>query len=99
MLEVGGKPDVSTTDKTTRTINNTRKDIHMTDTLLNIKQVRDRLGLSYEQVIELVKHGRLRAYRYAGTGPVMRTAIRYDTKGLRFRESDIEQMLEASLVQ
>ena len=71
----------------------------MTDTLLNIKQVSDRLGLSYEQVIELVKHGRLRAYRYAGTGPVTRTAIRYDTRGLRFRESDIEQMLEASLVQ
>ena len=39
-----------------------RKDKHMTDTLLNIKQVRDRLGLSYEQVIELVKYGRLRAY-------------------------------------
>jgi hypothetical protein len=65
--------------------------------MLNIREVRDMLGLSYIEVIRLVQSGQLRAYKYVG-GPVNRHEVRDDTKGLRFRESDIEQMLDASLV-
>jgi hypothetical protein len=74
-----------------------RKDTDMEDRMMNIREVRDRLGLSAHEVIKLVRAGRLRAYRYAG-GPVSRLDVRYDTQGLRFRESDIAAMLEASLV-
>jgi predicted DNA-binding transcriptional regulator AlpA len=70
----------------------------MEDRMLNIRQVRDKLGLSYAEVIRLVQTGRLRAYRYAGTGPVARDTVETDTRGLRFRDSDIEAMLEESLV-
>jgi hypothetical protein len=70
----------------------------MTDQMLNIREVRDRLGLSYSEVIRLVQTGRLRAYRYAGTGPLSKSEVQPDTQGLRFRETDIEQMLEASLI-
>ncbi len=66
--------------------------------MLNIRQVRDRLGLSYAEVINLVRTGRLRAYRYAGSGRLGRTDIQPDTQGLRFKESDIEQLIEASLI-
>ena len=80
------------------TIKSTRRDIHMTDTLLNIKQVRDRLGLSYAEVINLVKTGRLRAYRYAGSGRLGRTDITPDTQGLRFKVSDVDELIETSLI-
>ncbi len=70
----------------------------MTDRMMNIRQVRDTLQLSAFEVIGLVQTGRLRAYRYAGTGPVSRSEIGPETSGLRFRESDIEGMLEDSLV-
>lgn len=66
--------------------------------MLNIRQVRDRLGLSTAEVIRLVQTGRLRAYRFAGSGPLSKSEIRMDTQGLRFRESDIVQMLDESLV-
>ena len=70
----------------------------MEEKMLNIRQVRDRLGLSYIEVINLVKSGRLRAYRYAGSGRLGRTDITPDTQGLRFRESDIHELIETSLV-
>ncbi len=66
--------------------------------MLNIREVRDLLGLSYVGVIKLVRSGQLRAYSYAAGGPVDRRTITDDTRGLRFRESDIEEMLEASQV-
>jgi hypothetical protein len=66
--------------------------------MLNIRQVRDRLGLSYAEVINLVRTGRLRAYRYAGSGRLGRTDIQPDTQGLRFKESDIDELIEASRV-
>lgn len=65
--------------------------------MLNIREVRDILGLSYSGVIRLVQRGDLRAYKYVG-GPANRYEVRDDTKGLRFRESDIEAMLEARIV-
>lgn len=75
------------------------EDTHiMEDRMLNITQVRDRLGLSAYEVINLVQSGRLRAYRYAGTGPVSRLEVRPDTQALRFRDSDINELLEASLI-
>jgi hypothetical protein len=97
MLEEGGSHDVDTTTLLLVAVGSVRKDIDMEDKMLNIRQVRDRLGLSAHEVIRLVRNGRLRAYRYAG-GPVSRSAVRFDTQGLRFRESDIEAMLEDSLV-
>ncbi len=66
--------------------------------MLNIREVRDVLGLSYTGVIKLVRSGRLRAYSYTAGGPVDKSTITNDTRGLRFRESDIEEMLEASQV-
>jgi hypothetical protein len=66
--------------------------------MLNIRQVRDRLGLSYFEVMNLVQSGRLRAYRYAGSGRLGRSDITPDTKGLRFRESDIDELIEQSLI-
>jgi len=68
------------------------------DEMLNIIQVRDRLGLSYAEVTNLVRSGRLRAYRYAGSGRLGRSDIRSDTQGLRFKESDIDQLIETSLI-
>ncbi len=66
--------------------------------MLNIREIRNLLGLSNFEVIKLVRTGRLRAYRYAGTGPVSRSELTEDTRALRFRESDIEELLEQSLV-
>ena len=66
--------------------------------MLSIREVRDLLGLSYAGVIKLVRGGQLRAYSYTAGGPVDRHYITDDTRGLRFRESDIEAMLEASQV-
>ena len=70
----------------------------MADRMLNVKDVRQLLGLSAFEVLNLVKSGRLRSYRYVGNGPVSRSEVGEQTGGLRFRESDVEQMLEASLV-
>lgn len=66
--------------------------------MMNIREVRDVLGLSYDEVIRLVRGGSLRAYKYAGSGPVRRSEIDFDTKGLRFRSQDVEELLKASLV-
>lgn len=69
-----------------------------TDRMLSMKDVRDRLGLSYAEVINMVRAGRLRAYRYAGSGPISREELSHDTRGLRFRTSDVEEMLERTLI-
>lgn len=66
--------------------------------MMNLIDVRNMLGLSTNQVIRLVQRGDLRAYRYAGIGALNRHEVTRDTHGLRFRESDVEEMLEASLV-
>jgi hypothetical protein len=65
---------------------------------LNIKQVRDALGLSYQQVIRLVRSCDLRAYHYVGGVPVTKEEVTEDTYGLRFRASDVNEMLEQFLV-
>jgi excisionase family DNA binding protein len=65
--------------------------------MMNIREVRDVLGLSYDEVIRLVRNGSLKAYKYAG-GLVRRSEVDFDTKGLRFKSQDVEQLLEASLV-
>lgn len=66
--------------------------------MMNIREVRDYLDLSYFEVIRMVQTGRLRAYRYAGTGVLNRDEVTENTTGLRFKESDVEEMLENSLV-
>ncbi len=66
--------------------------------MLNIIDVRNYLGLSTSQVIRLVQSGRLKTYRYAGKGALNRHEVTLDTRGLRFRESDVEELLEQSLI-
>ncbi len=66
--------------------------------MLNIREVRDVLGLSYDEVIRLVRNGSLRCYKYVGSGPVSKKEVSFDTKGLRFKTEDVEELLEASLV-
>lgn len=66
--------------------------------MLKITEVRNMLGLSAAEVVRLVQNGQLRAYRYAGTGPVSRSELDTQTTGLRFREEDVEEMLEQSLI-
>ena len=70
----------------------------MHDRMMNIREVRNTLGLSAAEVIRLVQIGRLRAYKYAGDGPVSMTEVNTLTNGLRFRDSDVEAMLEDCLV-
>ena len=69
----------------------------MEQKMLNIVEVRNLLGLSAFKVIRLVQTGKLRPYNYVG-GPANRESVTLDTQGLRFRYSDIEAMLEESLV-
>ncbi len=65
--------------------------------MLNIREVREILGLSYGEVIRLVREDKLQAYKYVG-GPVNREELGLDTKGLRFRDKDINDLLEESLI-
>jgi predicted DNA-binding transcriptional regulator AlpA len=71
----------------------------MTERMLNVRDVRLALGLSAHEVLKLVRTGKLRCYRYVGDGPVKREDVHGQTAGLRFRESDIEAMLEDCLVE
>jgi hypothetical protein len=71
----------------------------MTERMMNVRDVRLALGLSAYEVLKLVRTGRLRSYRYVGDGPVKRADVDGQTAGLRFRESDIEAMLEDCLVE
>lgn len=66
--------------------------------MMNIREVRDVLGLSYDQVIRLVRNGNLRSYKYVGGGPVTKSEVDFNTKGLRFKSEDVEALLETSLV-
>ena len=66
--------------------------------MLNIRQVRDMLGLSYDNVIRLVKVGKLTAYRYWDDGPPNRNSLDVSTQGLRFKETEVEEFLEHHLV-
>lgn len=66
--------------------------------MMNIREVRDVLGLSYDEVIKLVRSGSLRSYKYVGGGPVTKSEVDFDTKGLRFKSEDVEALLETFLV-
>ena len=66
--------------------------------MMNLIDVRNMLGLGTNQVIRLVQSGELRCYRYSGTGVLNKNEVTVDTHGLRFRESDVEELLEASLI-
>jgi len=66
--------------------------------MLNIRQVRDLLGLSYDNVIRLVREGKLTAYRYWEDGPTDRHTLDISTQGLRFKQTDVAEFLEQSLV-
>lgn len=69
-----------------------------TDKMLAMRDVREQLQLSTAEVVNLIRTGRLRAYKYAGDGPITRGQVSYQTTGLRFRTSDIEEMLERTRI-
>ena len=66
--------------------------------LYTIREVKLALGVSYNEIFKLIKSGRLRAYRFVGDGPVTLDDLDPDMQGLRFRDSDVEDLLEASLI-
>lgn len=70
----------------------------MEDRMLNINMVRDRLGLSYGEVINVEQSGRLKAYRYAGSGRLGKSDITPDTQGLRFKAADVDELIESSVI-
>jgi hypothetical protein len=76
----------------------------MTDTLVNIRQARDRLipladvrrelALSWEMVTQLVRDGTLPAYSVSGMA-VNREDVTPETRGLRVFESDLDAYIDS----
>ena len=60
--------------------------------LLNMKDVRDILGVSYGVIYELIRDGKLEAVRVTGE-PVSQDAVDDTVLGLRFRPTDIRESL------
>ena len=60
--------------------------------MLNMKDVRDILGVSYGVIYGLIREGRLRAVRVTGD-PVSRDTINDTVLGLRFRPTDVREFL------
>ena len=65
--------------------------------LMNIREVSRILGISTTNVIDLVIAGEIQAYKVLGT-PVDKDYVDYDTRGLRFRPTDIRKYLSAVLI-
>jgi hypothetical protein len=66
--------------------------------LYTIREVKLALGVSYNEIFKLIKSEKLRAYRFVGDGPVPLDDLDPDMQGLRFRDGDVEDLLEASLI-
>lgn len=73
-------------------------DAERIDKMLTMRDVRERLQLGTMEVVNLIRTGRLRAYKYAGDGPITRGQVSYQTTGLRFRTADIEEMLKRTRI-
>ena len=65
--------------------------------LMNIREVCKVLGVSPATVIDLVATGELASYRVLGT-PVDRKTVSYDSRGLRFKPSDLREYLSRVLI-
>ena len=64
--------------------------------MLNVKQVRDLLGVSTSTLVRLIRDGKLPVYRY--DAPLSIGQVAHDTRGLRFRSKDVEEMLHNSRI-
>ncbi len=65
--------------------------------LMNIREVCKVLGISPATVIDIVASGELPAYRVLGTR-VDSGTVSYDSRGLRFKPSDLREYLSSVLV-
>jgi len=65
--------------------------------MMNIREVCKVLGVSPATVIDLVAAGDLPTYRVLGT-QVDKEAVSYDSRGLRFRPSDLRDYLSRVLI-
>ncbi len=65
--------------------------------MMNIREVSKVLGVSPAAVIDLVAADDLPAYRVLGTR-VDNKAVNYDSRGLRFKPSDLRNFLSNVLV-
>ena len=62
------------------------------ESLWNIKDVKDYLGVSMGVVFAMVRDGRLRAFKVTGK-PVRRADVNDDVWGLRFKPEEIRDFL------
>jgi len=70
--------------------------IHVEE-MMNIREVCKVLGVSPASVIDLVAAGDLPAYRVLGT-QIDKEFVSYDSRGLRFRPSDVREYLSRVLI-
>jgi excisionase family DNA binding protein len=75
----------------------TSKEIIRVEELMNIREVCKVLGVSPATVIDLVAAGDLQAYRVLGT-KVDKQSVSYDSRGLRFKPTDIREYLSQVLI-
>jgi excisionase family DNA binding protein len=73
-----------------------KETIHMEE-MMNIREVCKVLGVSPVTVIDLVATGDLPAYRVLGT-QVEQESVSYDSRGLRFRPTDLREYLSRVLI-
>lgn len=65
--------------------------------LLNPREVKDYLGVSYRVLAGLVQRGELRAFKVTGE-PVSREFMGDQTFGLRFYPEDVKEFLDNRIV-
>jgi excisionase family DNA binding protein len=73
------------------------KEIIRVEEMMNIREVCKVLGVSPATVIDLVAAGDLPAYRVLGT-QVDKASVSYDTRGLRFKPTDLREYLSRVLI-
>jgi hypothetical protein len=60
--------------------------------MLNMKDVRDILGVSYGVIYGLIREGKLKAVRVTGE-PISKDAVNDSVLGLRFRPTEVRDFL------
>jgi excisionase family DNA binding protein len=73
------------------------KEIIRMEEMMNIREVCNVLGVSPATVIDLVAAGDLSAYRVLGT-QVDKESVSNDSRGLRFKPSDLREYLSKVLI-
>jgi len=73
------------------------KEIIRVEEMMNIREVCKVLGVSPTTVIDLVATGELPAYRVLGT-QIDKEIVSYDSRGLRFKPTDLREYLSQVLI-